>query len=536
MAYPLSPNINSINPSYNSSGRVSPSNNSGNSNHLNRVLERLSNMTISKEELQKCYDELNQLANDSWSKAQKQVINDFLLMYEPTYQEKIKTLNNDDLKNNIDYKLVGLSISSVSSGECRQHLNTEISNISEDSCKSRIIAQVKNFVDVSSGQSAESSTVSQQDVSSVDVSVKPYSNTSSTQFLPPPPPPPPTSLSQEVLSPSLPLDSDSAFSDVDSVNTYRTANSHKSLSSSLSSVHSPNSEDGLTTRETSPSLPLTVDDITSTTGSDTEKLKRKHEMLDHFLTLIGADREQLMDLFKRRFEIYEPLIHLIIEPNQDAEYDASDPNLNDYIKYAFDKSFKVNEGDFTYWTMNSGNYDFINFIQPSDDKDYSAEAKTELHSILQDVDFDIYGEFLEPIGFVSPDLDVIGPGLDRADNEKLCDLEKFIKDQLHTECPNFSAYRKQNLIATTLSFVEPGASDGDKNKALASTIISDFSGKLLELAKSSMTRGNWEVVKQDRANHFVVKNNLTGEIQDIPDDGSCLFRACLVAHVLNMDL
>ena len=81
-------------------------------------------------------------------------------------------------------------------------------------------------------------------------------------------------------------------------------------SGSLSGVD-PDLDEGLTTRENSPSLSLTVDQITSTTGSDTEKLNRKHEMLDHFLTLIGVDREQLMGLFKRRFEIYEPLIHLI---------------------------------------------------------------------------------------------------------------------------------------------------------------------------------------------------------------------------------
>ena len=60
-----------------------------------------------------------------------------------------------------------------------------------------------------------------------------------------------------------------------------------------------------------------------------------------------------------------------------------------------------------------------------------------------------------------------------------------------------------------------------------STIISGFSGKLLELAKSKMTSGNWEVVKQEGSNHFVVKNKETNEIINIPDDGSCLFRACL---------
>ena len=79
-------------------------------------------------------------------------------------------------------------------------------------------------------------------------------------------------------------------------------------------------------------------DIT-TTGSVPEQLNRKHKMLDHFLTLIGGDRDQLMELFSRQFKIYEPLIHLIIEPDQDGAFDASDSDLNDYIKYAFDKSF-----------------------------------------------------------------------------------------------------------------------------------------------------------------------------------------------------
>ena len=103
----------------------------------------------------------------------------------------------------------------------------------------------------------------------------------------------------------------------------------------------------------------------------------------------------------------------------------------------------IEEGNFTYWTMNSGNYDSINFIQPSDDKDYSADAKTELHTILQDVDFKSMENFFnEKFGIISAELFDIN-SLDLTDNEKLYDLEKFIKEQLRQECPGLSAYRKQ---------------------------------------------------------------------------------------------